>query len=275
MITPKKYRTITVASILIVASLVILTVSLHRPAEIGFFRKLVLEISSPAVDGINSSIDGIRSVWKRYVFLVGLKEENRMLKMRVAELTKESNAFRELYLEERRLKELFGLKENLQLPAIAARVIGRENTRIFKTILINRGTMDGLRIGLPVIASEGVVGRIVEASWNVSRVLLVVDYNSNVDAVLQGSRLQGILQGGSSTGCTLKYLERSEEVKIGEKVITSGLGGIFPKGLILGTILSVDRKGSGLFQKVEVLPAVHFSQLEEVLVLIPGGESKP
>ncbi len=275
MLVPKKYHTVAIASILIIASLIILSISINRPGETGFFRKLVLEVSSPLVNVINASIDGVRGVWKRYIFLVGLEEENRVLKMRIAQLTKEINDYRELYLEERRLKELFGLKESLHLSVVAARVIDRENTYIFKTILINKGTSDGVQIGFPVISSEGVVGRIVEASWNVSRVLLTIDYNSNIDALLQGSRVQGILQGGSSTGCQLKYVERSEDVKVGETVMTSGLGGVFPKGLILGTVLSVDRKGSGLFQKLEVLPSVHFSRLEEVLVVAPVKEQQP
>jgi len=275
MLIPKKYRTITVASVFIIASLIILSLSMHRSMETGFFRKLVLEAAAPLIYGINSSIDGTRQIWMRYLFLVNLEEENRALKARIAELMKESNIYRELYLEERRLKDLFGLKESLKLPVIAARVIERENSQIFKAILINRGTADGLRVGLPVIAAKGVVGRIIEASWNVSRVLLVNDYNSNIDAVLQSSRLQGILQGGSTTGCMLKYIEKSEEVKPGEMVITSGLGGIFPKGLILGSVLAADRKGSGLFQKVDVLPAVRFSQLEEVLVVIPEAETRP
>ncbi len=275
MLIPKKYHTITFASILVIASLVILSVSLNRPGETGFFRKIVLEMSSPAVRVINGSIEAVRGVWKRYLFLVGLEQENRALRARIAQLTKEANDYRELYFQERRLRELFGLKEGLRLPTVAAQVIDRENTHIFKTILINRGTSDGLKVGLPVVAAEGVVGRVVEASWNVSRVLLVIDYNSNVDALVQGSRVHGILQGGANTGCTLKYVERSEEVRLGETVMTSGLGGVFPKGLILGTVLSVDKKGSGLFQKIDIVPAVHFSRLEEVLVVNPEKEQKP
>ncbi|MFA7465617.1 MAG: rod shape-determining protein MreC, partial [Syntrophales bacterium] len=138
---------------------------------------------------------------------------------------------------------------------------------------INKGTADGSKAGLAVISVEGVVGRIVESSWNVSRVLLAIDYNSNIDAMIQGTRSQGILQGGGAMGCNLKYVERSEEVKVGDAVLTSGMGGIFPKGLLIGTVVSVDRKDSGLFQKIEVMPAVYFSRLEEVSVILP--EEKP
>ncbi len=272
MLIPKKYQTIGVASVLVVASLVILSVSLHSPGETYFFRKIVLEISSPAVDAINTSIEGVRNVWKRYLFLVGLEEENRILRGRIAQLTKGLNDYRELYYEERRLRGLAGLKESAKLPGVFCRVIDRNNSYLFKTIMLNKGTSDGLRVGLPVVSAEGVVGRIVEASWNVSKVLLVVDYNSNIDVVTQESRVQGILQGGGNAGCSLKYVERSEDVKIGEQVLTSGLGGVFPKGLIVGTVLNVDRNVSGLFLKVEVMPAVRFSRLEEVFVVTPEKE---
>jgi rod shape-determining protein MreC len=275
MLIPKKYQTITIASVLVVASLIILSVSFHRPGETGFFKKLVLEAASPPIRTINAAIDTIRGVWKHYIFLVGLEQENRMLKARVAELTRELNEYRERHLEGLRLGELLALKEALPGTAVAARVIDRENAYVFRTVLIGKGTSDGLRVGLPVVSAEGVVGRIVDASWNVSRVLLITDYNSNISAFVQGNRIQGILQGGGSTGCSLKYVERTEEVKAGETVVTSGLGGIFPKGLILGSVSRVDRRGSGLFLNIDVLPAVHFSRLEEVLAVVPDKEQKP
>lgn len=275
MLIPKKYQTITVASILIIASLIILSISLHRPDETGFFRKLVLEVASPLIRGITASIDTVGNVWKRYIFLVGLEKENRMLRLKIAHLTKEVNDAKELRLEALRLRDLMALQEKHRFDTVTARVIDRENAYVFKTILINKGTSDGLSVGLPVISAEGVVGRIIEASWNVARVLLITDYNSNIAAVVQGSRVQGALQGGGSVGCTLKYVERSEEIKVGERLLTSGLGGDFPKGLILGTVLSVDRRGSGLFQNVEVLPAVHFSRLEEVMAVKADKEQKP
>ncbi len=275
MLIPKKFQTISIASILIVASLIILSVSFHRPGETGFFKKLVLEAASPPIRAINAAIDTVRNVWKRYIFLVGLEQENRMLKARVSQLTNELNEYRERHLEGLRLRELFALKETLSGTAVAARVIDRENAYVFKSILVDKGTSDGLRVGLPVVSAEGVVGRIVDSSWNVSRVLLLTDYNSNISAFVQGSRVQGILQGGGSTGCSLKYVERSEAVKAGETVITSGLGGVFSKGLILGTVSRVDRRGSGLFLNIDVSPSVHFSRLEEVLTVIPDKEQKP
>lgn len=275
MLIPKKYQTITIASILVIASLIILSLSIHRPGETGFFKKLVLEAASPPIGAVNSVLDTVRNVWKRYIFLVGLEQENRTLKARIAQLTQELNEYREHHLEGLRLRKLLALKETLPGTVIAARIMDRENAYVFKTILIDKGTSDGLGVGLPVVSSEGVVGRVVDASWNVSRILLLTDYNSNISALVQGSRVQGILQGGGGTTCALKYVERSEEVKVGDTVVTSGLGGVFPGGLILGTVSKVDRKGSGLFLNIDVSPSVHFSRLEEVVAAVPNREKRP
>ncbi len=268
MLSPKKYYTVAIASILVIISLVILSLNLKRPGETGFFRKLIMEIAAPVEWGVNSVIEGVSNTWKRYIFLFNLEEENRALRKKVDALTNEINTNREVYLESVRLKELLALNEGLDSPAIAARVIGRENSSVFKTILINKGSADGLRSGMPVIAVQGVVGRVTETSWHSSRVLLLTDYNSNIDAEIQDSRYRGILQGGGVMGCTLKYVERTEELKSGDLIVTSGIGGIFPKGIPLGTVVNVEKTSIGLFQKVDVLPAVALQKIEEVSVII-------
>jgi rod shape-determining protein MreC len=161
-----------------------------------------------------------------------------------------------------------GLEEKISYPTIAAKVVGRNRPSIFKTILINRGTKDGVCIHCPVMAAEGIVGRVIEVSWNVSKVLLLVDYNSKIDALIQRSRVQGIFQGNREGECDLKYVERSEEVNIGDVVISSGLGGVFPKGLLLGRVTDIEKERSGLFQKIKVSTEVDVTKLEEVLVIL-------
>ncbi|OPY01335.1 MAG: Cell shape-determining protein MreC precursor [Syntrophus sp. PtaB.Bin001] len=133
--------------------------------------------------------------------------------------------------------------------------------------MINKGQAHGIKVGMPVVAGSGVVGRVIETSWHASRVLLLIDENSNVDAIVQGGRGQGILQGASNNHCVLKYVPKMEDVRIGDAVITSGICGVFPKSWLLGTVFRVTKGESGLFQRVDVNPAVDFSKLEEVLVL--------
>ncbi len=228
----------------------------------------MLEVVIPVEDFVNTSIDSVGKAWNRYIFLVGLEEENRKLNKEVSSLKGEINACREACFECDRLKKLLAMRESSGFETIAAKVVGRERSSVFKTILINRGSSDGLTVGLPVLAFEGVAGRIIDVSWNVSTVLLLIDYNSNIDALVQSVRAQGILQGSGREGCTLKYVQRLEEVKAGDPVICSGLAGVFPKGLLLGTVVSVDREKTSLFQKIQVVPAVDVAKLEEVLVIL-------
>lgn len=263
----KKYLAVIVAFILIAVSLVILSQSLRRPGSPGIMKKLVFEVTAPVERGIHSSVDSVGGAWKRYLFLVGLEEENRELRKTIAALQSEVNYYREMSLEGSRLRKVLALEDSTVYPTIAARVVGNEGSSPFRTILINRGTRDGVKDGLPVISPDGVVGRVIEASWNYAKILLVTDYNSNIDALIQGSRAQGILQGGGQRLSRLKYVQRTEDVKVGETVVTSGLGGMFPKGLMLGTVARADKKDPGLFQTIEVVPSVDFSKIEEVLVL--------
>jgi rod shape-determining protein MreC len=190
-----------------------------------------------------------------------LKKENDQLTNQVAQ-------YREAYYESLRLQKILSLQEGLSYTTLTAKVIGSEQKSVLKTILINRGTAHGLRKDLPVMTDQGVVGRVIETSWHVSRVLLLTDANSNIDALIQSNRVQGILQGIGTAGCILKYVSKAEEVRVGDVILSSGLAITFPKGLLLGVISRVDKKDSGLFQKIEVVPAVDFSKLEEVLVLI-------
>jgi rod shape-determining protein MreC len=199
---------------------------------------------------------------------VGLEEENKKLKKKISSLASEVRTYSETHLECMRLRKLLNLQESFQSQTIAARVIGRERSSIFKTILLDKGSSNGLKVGLPVVAVGGVVGRIIDVSWNVSKVLLFIDYNSNIDALVQNARAQGILQGSGNKGCVLKYVQRLENVNVGDAVVSSGLAGVFPKGLLLGTVVSVDKEETNLFQKIRVAPSVDVSKLEEVLVIV-------
>ena len=275
MLIPRKYQSIALAAVLLIVSLVILSYSAVRLSETGLLRKIVLETAAPVEDAINTSLKSLHDVWKRYLFLVGLEDENRRLQHESAVLNDQINRYREGYLEGIRLRKLLNIKDDFKHRTVVARVIDNDRTTLFKTLLINKGTADGLRVGLPVLADRGVVGRIIETSWHASRVLLVIDENSNVDALIQRSRAQGILQGAGSAGCNLKYISRVEDVQTGDVVLSSGLAGVFPKGLLLGVVTGASRREGGLFQKIDVSPAVDFGKLEEVLALVVDAGARP
>lgn len=271
MLIPHKYHSPVVAAVLLIISLAVISYSASRLSETGFLRKMVLEAAAPVEDAVNVSLKGLHDSWKRYLFLVGMEDENRRLRHGNAVLSEQLNHYREGYIEGMRLRKLLNLRDGLTNRVVAARVVDRSRASLFKTILIDKGTADGMRVGFPVLSEQGVVGRIIETAWHASQVLLLVDGNSNIDGLIQRSRAQGILQGAGSAGCNLKYISRVEEVLPGDVVLSSGLAGVFPKGLLLGVVTGVSRKGEGLFQKIDVAPAVDFEKLEEVLALIPDA----
>ena len=265
----KRYQTIITAIVLLFVSLVVFSLSLKSPkSEMAIFRKVVLETIAPVEGAVNSAFGYVGGVWERYIFLVRLEKENRALTARLSALNEELNGYRENDLEYERLRKYIGLEKVIGSPTIAAKVVGRNRPSVFKTILINRGTKDGVSIDCPVVAAEGIAGRVIEVSWNVSKVLLLVDYNSNIDALIQRSRVQGILQGDREGECDLKYVQRSEEVKVGDVIVSSGLAGIFPKGLLLGRVRNVQKEKSGLFQRIKVSTEIDVTKLEEMLVIL-------
>lgn len=275
MLVPRKSHSLIVAAVLLILSLAVLSYSVTRLSETGFLRKMVLEVATPVEDVVNVSLNGLQDAWKRYLFLIGMEDENRRLRKENAALGEQMNRLQEGYMEGMRLRKLLNLSEGLPGRTVAARVVDRSRTFLFKTILINKGTADGLRVGLPVLSEQGIVGRIIETAWHASQVLLIIDENSNIDALIQRNRAQGILQGAGPSGCNLKYISRVEEVQPGDVVLSSGLAGVFPKGLMIGVVTGVSRKGEGLFQKIDVAPAVDFGKVEEVLALVTDPGPKP
>lgn len=269
MLIPRKYLSLAAVAVLLLLSLAVLSYSVARRSETGFLRKMVLEAAAPVEDAVNISLGAADDAWKRYIFLVGIEDENRRLRRENTALSEQLNRYREGYLEGIRLQKLLDLRDGLSKRVVTARVVDHSRASLFKTILINKGTADGLRVGFPVLSEKGVVGRIIETAWNASQVLLLIDGNSNIDGLIQRSRAQGVLQGAGSAGCSLKYISRAEGVLPGDVVLSSGLAGIFPKGLLLGVVTGASRTGEGLFQKIDVAPAVDIGKLEEVLALIP------
>jgi rod shape-determining protein MreC len=263
----RKYKTAILIIALLVIALMMLSFNLKYGAERGFFSKIVLQAVAPVQKGLNASIKSIRDAWQRYIFLVGIEEENKNLKKKIDELKSVIISYQEGYLEAQRLKKLLSLTDDYNYNFIPARVIGREQAALSKTILINKGTVQGLKAGMPVVVPPGLIGRLVDVSWHASKVLLFIDENSNIDAIVQRTRMQGIISGAGSRGLLLKYISKTQDVQEGDVIVSSGMGGVFPKGLLIGQVSHVDRLEASLFLKINVAPFVDFSKLEEVLVL--------
>ncbi len=171
----------------------------------------------------------------------------------------------------RRLKRLLALQRRLPTAAIAAQVTARDASVWFQSLTLDKGESDGVRPGMPVMAPEGAVGVIASASAHASRVLLLTDPNSGIDVLVQRSRVRGIVSGILDEGTVLKYVKRSEDVRVGDFVVASGMDGVFPKGLPVGRVTRVSRKDRGLFLYAEVAPVANADRLEEVVVALASG----
>lgn len=236
-------------------------------------EQIIIEITAPFQKFTRNMFDAVEAFWLNYFQLVNVRRENLQLMKTVNTLKMENSRYHELLSTQERLEALLQFKKNTDRPVLAAQVIGLDPTGWFKSVIINKGKEDGLALDMPVVNAAGIVGRIVSLSSNFAKVLLIIDQNSAVDCLVQRSRDRGIVKGLSTEICKMDYVLKSGDVAVGDIVVTSGLGGIFPKGIPVGEVLNVEDISGELFKNIEIRPAVDFSKLEEVLVVLQEGES--
>jgi rod shape-determining protein MreC len=239
-----------------------------NPAE-----QFVIEITAPFQKLIKQTTKSTEELWLNYFRLVDVHQENTQLKNEIHALKMANSRYRELLATQERLEELLQFKQTINRPVLAAQVIGRDPTGWFKSVIIDKGKWAGLRLDMPVVNAFGVVGRVVSVSSNYAKVLLIIDQNSAVDCLVQRSRDRGMLKGLMSEICKLDYVAKSNDITVGDIVVTSGLGGVFPKGLPVGRILDVKEISGELFKDIKIRTAVDFSKLEEVLVILEESKS--
>jgi rod shape-determining protein MreC len=249
-------------------ALVLMSLRAKQRKGVDFFDALVMEICSPFQKGATFFIKTIQGTFQQYVFLINLEEENRMLKQKIAQLQEENYGMKEMKLANERLRGLLQFRGKTSSSMIGAEVIGQDPSSWFKSVTIDKGERDGVKKGMAVISPAGVIGQILKTAPHYAVVLLLTDYNSAIDSVVQRTRAKAIVEGKGENRCQLKYLLRADEVAVGDVVVTSGLGGNFPKGLMIGDIKKVDKKGHGVFQYAELVPRVDLTQLEEVFVIM-------
>jgi rod shape-determining protein MreC len=269
----RRYSLLTFIVVLLLSALIVMSLRVKQRKGMDFFDALLIELCAPFQKASTFVIKTIHGVFREYLFLVHLQKENVMLREKIAELQKESHQLKEMTLANERLQKLLHFREKVSPSVVAAEVIGQDPSSWFKSVTINKGEKDGVRKGMAVISPEGVVGQILKVAPHYSTVLLVTDYNSAIDSIVQRTRAKAIVEGKGENRCQLKYLLRTEEVAVGDIVVTSGLSGNFPKGWIVGEIRKVDKKGHGVFQYAELVPSVNLTKLEEILVITQSSLS--
>jgi rod shape-determining protein MreC len=241
-----------------------------------FLGRPVVFLVSGIQEGLTWIGGGFGHVWNGYIDLVSVQRENETLRQDLARLQNENIRLEEAALANDRLKQLLDLKKEMPYHLLAAEVIGRDPSNWYRTVMINKGTRDGVGIEMGVITPAGVVGRVIKADPASSQVLLLTDRNSAVAALIQRTRDEGLVEGTEKGFARIKYLSLLADLNEGDLVLTSGLTGVFPKGLQIGTLGRATKKELDLFQQAEVTPAVDFTKLEEVLVVrFPKDGSGP
>jgi rod shape-determining protein MreC len=262
-----RYRIALSSGALLLLSLHLLSTGVRLSGPLAAPATLLMEVLRLPQTATARMAQGASAMVRNYFALVGVRQENDRLRAELARIQTERARTAELDRENRRLAELLELRDVMGFKAVAADIIGSDATGLAHTLVLGRGERNGLKPGMAVLSNEGVVGKVITTSPNAARVLLIDDHNSAVDVFDQRSRARGMVFGNVEGGLSMIYVERKEDIRPGDPLVTDGLDGSFPRGLLIGHVTSVVREGPGLFLTVAAAPAVDFRRLEQVLVL--------
>jgi rod shape-determining protein MreC len=263
----RRNRVVLTSGSLLLISLLLLSAGSRDRRHGDPLAGIVLDGMRPLQTTVAGGLAALASAWRGYLGLVGVKQENERLRQRILELEHQAMGVAEIEQTDRRLAELLHFRSTLEGDTVAAQIIGRDPLPWFGTITINKGEADGVRKNMGVLSPFGVVGQTMSTAGHSARVLLLTDHNSGIDAVVQRSRARGIVEGALDGGCVMKYVKREEDVEVGDRIVTSGLDGIFLRGAIIGEVTHVTRGNRGLLQVADVKPATPLDRIEEVLVV--------
>lgn len=253
--------------LLAVVSLTLLTWKVKGRVPVALFESTVLSITHPLQQVVTWTMRSLKDVWGNYVYLLNVQRDNQRLHEEIKWLRQENHRYLEAYLQYQRLQRLLNFREQTPLDVVAAEVVGRNSSSWTEIIFINRGTRDRVAKGFPVVTYDGLVGQVIHAAPALSQVMLMTDFRSGIDALVQRTRASGVVAGRGRDLAELKFLPVGTDLQPGDRLISSGMGGVFPKGLIIGVVKDIHRNGRQT-QKVAIQPSVDFSHLEEVLVLV-------
>jgi len=265
-----KRRTHLTFFLLLAGHVLLISAQLTTPQGHSVLQAGLLALFSPIQRTGAATLDSIRDLWTGYVDLRGVRQENRELKEKVARLEQALWMERDRVASYDRMSRVMQLASQLPFESLVGQVVGLDASAWFQSLTVNRGSDQEVERNAPVIGSGGLVGRVVAVGAQVARVQLISDRTSSVGALLVRSRARGIVSGEGQTTLQMKYVSNLEDVKVGDLVVTSGVDGIYPKGLAVGRVESV-RNGPGLFKLISLSPAANIERLEEVFILPAVG----
>lgn len=265
----ERWKSIALFLCLLLFALFLTTLRTRMASRTSIFEAFVLSVIMPIQEGIHGVTQGVEDLWNGYINLIQVRSENLRLRQQLAEVQGELHRYQEAYLQQQRLHDLLSFRSPVFSTPLVAEVVGIDPSQWAEVVTVNKGAQNQVRKDMAVVTHRGLVGRTIEISPHYSTVLLLTDRRSAVDALVQRTRARGIVVGKSRRLCELRYVDFHADIRVGDAIISSGLGEVYPKGLLIGTVVAVHQKSYGLFHNVEVKPAVNLAKLEEVLVLVP------
>lgn len=263
------------AGVLISAALVNMVVDRRSGAgagELSWWSGAVLDLTVPVQKMVSVPFEAVEETWGHYVALMGVRDENDALRSELARLEDENVQLREALVAGGRLDQVAAMRDEFEIPMLPAELVGVDVSAWFRSVLLSRGRLHGIYAGMPVISEAGVVGLVTTTSRTASKVMLLLDRQSAVDCVVQRSRARGLVRGGhADERLGFEFVARGGDVEVGDEIITSGLGGAYPKGLRVGRVVELRDPGRNLLATAVVEPAVDFAKLEQVFVMLRRG----
>ena len=247
--------------------IILISAQVNSRSGVPVLEQVTFGIFAEVQRGTWSGVSVFRRAWNGYIGLRHAKSENDELKRQLASAQIQLQEQRALADRSRGLERLLELRDRSKLSMAGAEIIGASATPDFRTLTIDKGTRDGLRPDMAVIAPAGVVGRVVVPSARAAKVQLLIDRYAAAGAIIERSRAQGVVIGAGDDRLRMEYVSEVADIAVGDAVVTSGIDGIFPKGFVIGRVEAVEKSG-GAYKRITVQPAVDFSSLEAVLVVL-------
>jgi rod shape-determining protein MreC len=253
--------------------IILISAQVNSRSGVPVLEAVTFGVFAEVQRGTSAMVSGVRRVWNGYVGLRHVRAENEQLRRQLAEAQIELQEQRALADRSRGLERLLELRDRANLSTVAAEVIAAAPTPDFRTLTIDKGTRHGLRADMAVIAPAGVVGRIVVPSGGAAKVQLLIDRNAAAGALIERSRAQGVVIGAGDDRLRMEYVAEIADIVVGDVVVTSGIDQIYPKGFIIGHVEALE-KTSGGYKQIQVRPAVDFSSLEDVLIVLTPAPAR-
>src|SRR4051794_2760528 len=257
----------------ILGHILLISAQVNSRTGVPVLESVTFGLFSEVQRTLSGGVSGVRRVWDGYIGLRNVKRENEELKRQLATAQIAVQEQRALADRARGYQRLLELRDRVSLVTAAAEIIGAAASPDFRTLTIDKGTRDGLRPDMAVIAPSGVVGRIVVPSARSAKVQLLIDRNAAAGVLIERTRAQGVVVGAGDDRLQMQYVSEAADVAVGDLVVTSGIDTIYPKGLAVGRVESVEKNGPS-FKKIVVRPAVDFTQIEEVLIVLTPTPAK-